>query len=204
MLPPDDRWVEAVQKTAERIAALSRGPAPGALPGTAPARPDAGDAPLAEAWRRFGAERYGEVVALLANEPDRPSRLLRAAALLQGGRAGEAQSLCVALRDEDPLDADATCLLGLCREQFDDAGGARDLLQNAVYLDDAFAAPQLALARLARQRQDVSTRRRALLRAQQLLALESATRVLMFGGGFSADALARIAQSELAQLEVRS
>ena len=206
----DGNWFDAVQKSADRIAALARSPAPaasGALFAINPADPCAaavGEPAYAQALRQFGAERYGEVAVMLADARDRPSRLLRAAALLQSGRAGEAQVQCTALREQDALDADAACLLGLCREQAADRNGARDLMQTAIYLDDHFAIPHLVLARLARQRDDLPARRRALVRAQQLLAQESAARLLMFGGGFSAEALANMARTELASLEARA
>ena len=67
----------------------------------------------------------------------------------------------------------------------------------AVYLDPAFAMPRLHLGLMARRAADRDGARRELAQALVLLKREDASRLLLFGGGFSRDALIALCRSAL-------
>ena len=69
--------------------------------------------------------------------------------------------------------------------------------QVAVYLDQGFAMPRLHLGLLARRAGDAITARRELGQALPLLQREDSSRLLLFGGGFSRDALVALCRAEL-------
>jgi chemotaxis protein methyltransferase CheR len=67
-----------------------------------------------------------------------------------------------------------------------------------VYLDPSFSAPRLHLGLLAQKSGDRAAARRDLAQALALLAREDASRLLLFGGGFSREALVALCRAELA------
>lgn len=194
-------WVEAIQKASERIETLAssaRRPSP-AVGG----RPK----PLA-AWSLGAAvellktERFDEALELLHGLPPESHRdpdvqLLRATLLTHSGRLEDAQRVCEELLEADDLSAGAHYLLALCREARDDIGGAQDHDQVAAYLDPGFAMPRLHLGLMARRSGDVPAARRELTLALELLLREDSSRLLLFGGGFTRDALLALCRAEL-------
>ena len=80
-------------------------------------------------------------------------------------------------------------MLALCRESAGDRQGALDHDSAAVYLDPAFAMPRVHLGLMARRAGDSEGARRELGQALLLLKREEASRLLLFGGGFTRDAL---------------
>src|SRR6185312_3207575 len=147
-------------------------------------------------------ERFADALALLgqlvpdANQ-DPDALLLRASLLTNGGRIAESEAVCWRLLALDDLNAGAHYLMALCREQAGDLSAAAEHDQSATHLDPGFAMPRLHLGLLARRRGDVAGARREIGLAQVLLAREDAPRVLLFGGGFSREALMALCRSEL-------
>jgi chemotaxis protein methyltransferase CheR len=72
-----------------------------------------------------------------------------------------------------------------------------DQHQVAAYLDPAFAMPRLHLGLLARRAGDTRGAQRELREALALLVREDASRVLLFGGGFTREALTQLCRAEL-------
>lgn len=67
----------------------------------------------------------------------------------------------------------------------------------AIYVDPGFAMPHLHLGILAKRSGDTVTAQRELGQALILLASEDASRILLFGGGFSRDALLQLCRTQL-------
>jgi chemotaxis protein methyltransferase CheR len=148
-------------------------------------------------------ERFSEALALVQALPrehggDADVLLLQAALLIHGGRLEAAETACRELLVHDDLNAGAHYVLALCREGAGDSRGAVEHDQVAIYLDPAFAMPHLHLGLLARRTGDREAARRELTQALMLLQREEASRLLLFGGGFSREALVALCRSELA------
>jgi chemotaxis protein methyltransferase CheR len=198
-----DSWVDAIRGAAERIAALT------ATPPEPPvvAAEHTGDlARIVELVRR---ERFTEALAaverlpaIAARDPD--AILLHAVLLAHAGQLAEAAATCRQLLAEDPHGprgariAGAHYVLALCCEAAGDRRGAEDHGQTAAYLDPTFAMPRLHLGLAARRLGDHAAARRELGQALMLLQRESASRLLLFGGGFDRAALIALCRAELA------
>jgi chemotaxis protein methyltransferase CheR len=102
------------------------------------------------------------------------------------------------------MNAGAHYLLALCHEGGGDLQAAGSHDQVAAYLDPGFAMPRLHLGLLARRAGDHEAARRELTEASDLLRREDSSRLLLFGGGFSRDALIAVCQAELAGCGMRS
>jgi chemotaxis protein methyltransferase CheR len=201
----DSSWVGAIQRASDRIAQLSRGPQAAQAPTSsasarAPYNRTAAD--LAPAEELVRQERFAEAMALLHalpqssfNDPD--AQLLHAALLTNSGQLREAESVCVQLLSADELNAGAHYLMALCREHADDRVAALEHDQAATYLDAGFAMPHFHLGLLARRAGDLGKARDELGRALGLLVREDSSRILLFGGGFSREALVELCRSEL-------
>lgn len=211
-------WMDEIERSAERVRALdagrkptatSRGPAP-RLPESdfpAPAAGRHGATEMQRLLSLFGSERYGEVIGSIAALPPERQRdgdvqLILALAHLNRREIAQAESLCHALLQRDSLDSSVHYILALCREQLQDPEGAAEEDRIAVYLDPSFAMPHLHLALLARRQGDARAARRAFEHAALLLARESPSRILMFGGGFTREALGDLCRRELRALRV--
>lgn len=194
-----DSWVDTISRSAERIRSLTEGRVHS---GTPPGATPAGRFDLAPAFALLRDERYEEALALLEGLPAAASRnsdvlVLRAVLLAHRGRLTEAESVCRELLAVDELSAGAHYLMALCREGARDREGAIDHDQTAAYLDPTFAAPRLHLGLLARKSGDRGTARRDLTQALMLLEREDTSRLLLFGGGFSRQALIDLCRAEL-------
>jgi chemotaxis protein methyltransferase CheR len=82
-------------------------------------------------------------------------------------------------------------------------GAAIEHGQIATYLDPTFAMPHLHLGLIARRLGDRDTAQRELAQAAVLLQREDASRLLLFGGGFSREGLIALCQSELGRLGIQ-
>lgn len=122
--------------------------------------------------------------------------LLKAVLLTHGGDLAVAEKACRELLGLDEMSAGAHYLMALCREDAGDRRGAVDHDQRAIYLDPGFAMPRLHLGLLARRAADPSGARRELEQALVLLQREEASRLLLFGGGFSREALIALCRAE--------
>jgi chemotaxis protein methyltransferase CheR len=195
-------WIETVQRTTDRIRALDE----------RPLSPDEAQphraSEIGTAARLSGAidllqkERFAEALALIRELPQESSRdpdvlLLRAGLLTHSGQLSRAETVCSELLEIDELNAGAHYLLALCREGAGDRSGAIEHDQVASYLDPAFAMPRLHLGLIARRAGDLVTAGRELGQAVMLLEREDPSRLLLFGGGFSRDALIALCRAEL-------
>jgi chemotaxis protein methyltransferase CheR len=198
-------WIEAIQRASERIAELVADPSRAYVEeplgaGHSPPAVRSWDLGLVlEAMRQ---ERFSDALELLSalppeshHEPD--ALLLRAVLLANGGKLDEAQIACAELIELDELNAGAHYVMALCREHAADARGAVEHDQTAIYLDEGFAMPHLHLGLMARRAGDDATARHELSQALVLLAREDASRLLLFGGGFSRDTLVALCRTEL-------
>ncbi|HEV7498902.1 MAG TPA: hypothetical protein VGQ33_02810, partial [Vicinamibacteria bacterium] len=203
----DDSWVENIRRASERVHSLTTASAAGpgrpapelvaALSGRERARPD-----LAVAVDLLRRERYAEAQALLGRMPDDSSRdpdtlLLKAVLLTHGGDLLLAEEVCRDLLERDEMNAGAHYLMALCREGAGAPDSAVEHDQLAAYLDPGFAMPRLHLGLLARRAGDHDSARRELEHALALLEHEEASRLLLFGGGFSREALSALCRAEL-------
>ena len=193
-------WLESVERSAERIEALSLGPRPAAAvpPGTPqPA--------LQEPLALLQDERFSDALTRLqqlspAERTDPAALLLRATLFTHQGDFNEAEKTCHELLRLDDLNAGAHYLLALCCERRGDAQVAAEHDRTAIYLDAGFAMPHLHLGLMARRRRETEAARRELTTALTLLEAEDASRLLLFGGGFSRGALVTLCRSELSRL----
>jgi chemotaxis protein methyltransferase CheR len=140
------------------------------------------------------AERFEEAIRLMDDLPAEVSSdpdvlLVRAALSVHAGRFELAEDQCERLLAIDDQNAGAHYLLALCREHARDPEGASRHDSLAAYLDPGFAMPRLHLGLLARRAGNRAAARRELDHALVLLQREDAGRLLLFGGGFSRDAL---------------
>ncbi|HEX3758568.1 MAG TPA: CheR family methyltransferase [Kofleriaceae bacterium] len=196
-------WVEAIRAAADRIAALTASHA--ATPPAVAARAE----DLAGVVELVRRERFGDALAVIGGLPaeaasDPDVLLLHAVLLAHGGRLAAAQDACRRLLaiawcgPRGPRVAGAHYVLALCCEAVGDRRGAEDHGQTAAYLDPTFAMPRLHLGLAARRVGDHAAARRELGHALVLLHRESASRLLLFGGGFDRDALIALCRAELA------
>jgi chemotaxis protein methyltransferase CheR len=201
-LEPTQSWVEAIHQASARIAQLAapvthQGHAPSESDAPGPFASDLG--PVLEAMRH---ERFDDAIARLSELPPEAQRepgalLLLAALLTNSGKLAAAEEACSRLLALDELNAGAHYVMALCRGQAGDIAGAIEHDQTAVYLDAGFAMPRLHLGLLARRSGDRATARHELSQALILLAREDASRILLFGGGFTRETLLALCRTEL-------
>ena len=207
LLEPNDSWFSAIRRASERIANLTQeknvlsvsAPASTISPASS-SRPAAWDRTVAiELLQR---EKFSEAMELLRDLPaeseaDPDTQLLIAVLLTNGGDLPEAEKVCRHVLKLDELNAGAHYLMALCREHAGDRVGAMQHDGTAAYLDSLFAMPHLHLGLVAKRSADVETARRELGRALPLLDREDASRILLFGGGFTREALVEFCRAEL-------
>jgi chemotaxis protein methyltransferase CheR len=201
----DTSWFDAIRGASDRIAHLAGGvgTAPGDPPSTeAPAPPSERAMDLVRVLELLRQDRYSEALEAMRRLPadasgDPDALLLRAVLLTNCGGQSEAEGACRRLLERDELSAGAHYLSALCRERAGDLPGAMEHHQAAVYLDPAFAMPRLRLGMLERRAGAVESGIRDLEEALNLLAREDSSRILLFGGGFSREALVRLCRREI-------
>ncbi len=207
LIEPNDSWFSAIRRASERIVNLTQekgrlavSARASTIPLTASSRPAAWDRTVAiELLRR---EKFSEAMELLRALPaesktDPDAQLLIAVLLTNGGELPEAEKVCQHVLNLDELNAGAHYLMALCREHAGDQAGAVQHDQTAAYLDSAFAMPHLHLGLVAKRSADMEAARRELGRALPLLDREDASRILLFGGGFTREALVAFCRAEL-------
>ncbi|HEY3500955.1 MAG TPA: protein-glutamate O-methyltransferase CheR [Polyangiaceae bacterium] len=202
-----DSWFDAIERASARIAALSRqggGPAAVLPPSAVPARervvPE-----LASVFDLVLRERFADALSLFGalsptTQEDPDALLLQAVLLTNQGKIAEAERACQRLLQLDELNAGAHYLMALCREHAADAHGAAEHDRIAMHLDATFAMPHLHGGLVAKRAGDRERARRLLADALGLLAREDSSRLVLFGGGFSRDALEKLCRAELALL----
>lgn len=194
-------WIDAIQQASERIGQLVQGASTAGLSVATQPRPSIRSLDLGLVLEAIRHERFSDALDLLSSlppeshgEPD--ALLLRAVLLANGGKLAEAETTCARLLALDEFSAGAHYVMALCREHAADAAGAIEHDLTAVYLDASFAMPHLHLGLMARRTGDEATARHELSQALALLAREDPSRLLLFGGGFSRDALILLCRSE--------
>jgi chemotaxis protein methyltransferase CheR len=183
-------WVDVIRGASSQIASL------------------AAEAPAPRTWdldpvkEAVTEERFSDALELIAALPpgadqDPETLLLRAVLLTNIGRLAESEEVCSRLLALDELNASVHYLMALCCEQASDSPGAIAHYQTAIRLDASFAMPHLHLGIMARRSGDVVTAQRDLGQAVILLGREDDARLLLFGGGFSRQALLQLSRTEL-------
>ena len=205
----DAAWFDDIHAAAQRVHAMVDGAmAPGAQRAVAApeARPAATPAPDLEAVRGLLAEeRFGEALERLDDlrataGADRDIAMLRALVLTHAGRFAEARVACAELLAIDSTSAGANYLLALCFDSAGDTEGAAHLAQLAADLDPSFAMSRVHLGLLARRVGARAVAAKELTRAIGLLEREATTRLELYGGGFSREALLAMCRAELAAI----
>jgi chemotaxis protein methyltransferase CheR len=200
-------WVDVIQRASERIATLADGRA-GFPNQDAPRVAARATAPTAAArtWdlalvlAAVRQERFSDALEIISSLPtdsqqDPDALLLRAVLLTNNGRLDEAEEVCSRLLALDELNAGAHYLMALCREHASDSTGAIEHDQTAIYLDASFAMPHLHMGIMAKRSGDAATAQREFGHASIRLAREDASRLLLFGGGFSREALLQLCRT---------
>jgi len=206
-------WFDAIQAATLRVSALANGAEAGTASrarsetnGSRPPRAGTtSGSGLSRVLELVQRERFEEALALLESLPSDtgalPDALLLSAVLLtNNGRLAEAERACERLLAVDDLHAGAHYLTALCREHAGDDEGAAEHDRIAVHLDPTFAMPYLHAGLLAKRTGDAAGARRDLERALLLLEREETSRLVLFAGGFSRDALITLCRAELARL----
>lgn len=208
----DDYWVDAIQKSLDRIKSFTRAVLP---EGQASARA-AGAAPVADsvpppkpslatALDLFKAERFDEAMELLSElrreaPLDRDVELFTAVIACNQGRFYEAERVCKRLLQAGEVGdraAAAYYILGLCDEHAGNRVAAMDSYRAAIKIDPRFAMPHIHLGLLARRAGDTQTARAEMRLAAGLVSCERLDRIVLFGGGFHRNALLELCRAEL-------
>jgi chemotaxis protein methyltransferase CheR len=189
-----DTWVDSIRKATDRIQQLSW-----------PPDRQAGQRPVDVRVARelFEQEQYTDALRAVSDLPASAARdpdvlLLRAVLLVNQGELADAERVCRGLLEVDGTSAGAHYLLALCREGAGDRDAAIDHDQTAAYLEPTFAMPRLHLGLLARRAGDANRARRELAQALTLLIREDPSRLRLYGGGFSRQALVDLCRAEIA------
>jgi chemotaxis protein methyltransferase CheR len=191
--------MDAIAQASARVRSLV-GPGAGSAPSSRPPAASSPPAPaptVALALELLRQERFTDALDLIAAlRPEAEARadllMLRAVLLMHCGQFAMAERTCQRLLEIDEFNAAAHYVLALCREGTGDHAGAVRHDQIAVYLDPTFAMAHLHMGVLARRAHDTVTAQREFKEAVTLLQREDATRLLLFGGGFSREALVRM------------
>lgn len=209
-IPGTTSWFEAIQAASRRVSEMadlhdSSPKGPTKLEELRPAPSPAPQRLLTQVLELVTRERFSEALALLeampADTTAHPDALLLSAVLLtNNGKIADAERACGKLLDVDDLNAGAHYLKALCREHAGDDSGAAEHDRIAMHLDPSFSMPRLHAGLLAKRGGDRLAARRELAQALVLLEREEAARLVLFGGGFSRDALTTLCRTELARL----
>jgi len=205
--PEDTSWMDTISQAAERIDQLSQLPTLNeSTQGTGQVRPlpIASHSNLPLARELVFQNRFEEAYSMLQliSHEERQSRdvqLLSAVILTNRGQVDEAERHCKQVLAGDELNAEAHYLLALCREHVGDWTTALEETKTAIYLSPQFAMPYLHQGLLFKRSGDMDTAREAFRKAASLLPLEDVSRILLFGGGFTREALLQLCQSEIRQ-----
>ena len=203
-------WIEVIQRASERIANLSDGrvPPPRVTPERSIVTSVASASLAARSWdlglvlEAMQQERFSQALELISALPadsqsDPDALLLRAVLLTNNGKLAESEQVCRRLLEIDELHAGAHYLMALCREHAGDTQSAIEHDQAAIYLDAGFAMPHVHRGIMAKRAGDASTAQRELGHALILVAREDASRVVLYGGGFSREMLLELCRAEL-------
>jgi chemotaxis protein methyltransferase CheR len=163
---------------------------------------------LARVFELMRDERFDEALDYVHSgspraEADVDGLLIEAVLLAQAGRLDAAQAVCRQLLRIDELNAGGHYVLALCAEHAGNAARAMEYDRLAAHLDPGFAMPRLHCGLLARRTGDRDGACRELAQALVLLNREDVSRLLLFGGGFTREALIVLCQSAVAECRSR-
>lgn len=198
-------WSDSIRQATERIRILSRVPEAPPVLGAAKQKPADTRRPhvdLTLAMSLLQEERFEQALAVLkelppADQVSHDVQLLRAILLTNHGDLVDARQACSLVLKADELNAGAYYVMALCSEHEGDTQTAVENDQTAIYLDPSFAMPHLHLGLSAKRSGTFDLAVQELGRALLLLPREDATRILLFGGGFSRNALLEMCRREL-------
>ncbi len=200
----DDSWVGAIGRATDRVAALSLRSTPAA----AVAMPaPAATWNLGLALDLLQRERFADALSLIDTLPPASTQdadvLLLQAVLLAHSGPRQAAETALRLLAFDEMNAGANYVMALCFEDGGDRITAANHYRVAIYLDPTFAMPRLHLGILLRRSGELEQARHELKQALDLLSREDPSRLLLFGSGFTRDALIALCQSELDRCTVK-
>ncbi len=209
--PASDHWLESIRQSTARVDHLTfdtHEPQPSNNTTIFPLithTDAAGPQSLESILDHMRHERFGDALDELSKLPGDAENnldvlLLKAVIQTNRGRFDEADALSTRLLELDDLNAGAHYLKALAREHSGDDVGANAEGETAAHLDPTFAMPHLHLGLIAARNGRAAAARDSLARALSLLTAETDTRVLLFGGGFSRDALLTFCKGELAKV----
>jgi chemotaxis protein methyltransferase CheR len=198
LLAPDDSWVHEIRLASERIAAL----VPIAAAANEPNKQSPVQFDPTPALELLRQERFAEALSHIragSNTTDRnPDVLLLEATLLtHTGQLAAADEVASRLLLIDEWNAGAHYVLALGREHAGLSDRAVEHHRAAVRCDPSFAMSRLHLGLLARRAGDRDAARSEFVQALLLFERENASRLLLFGGGFSREALMALCRSAL-------
>jgi chemotaxis protein methyltransferase CheR len=197
----DVAWFDSIRQASERVAAL--------LPSTesrtegcthpAPSAPRFDPAPTLELLRQ---ERFADALDRLrdgatSGEANADTLLLEAALLVHSGQLEAAEAIASRLLLINACSEAAHYVLALCCEHSGKVDRASEHHKAAAHLDASFAMPRLHLGLLARRNGARAAAAREFAQALALLEHEEPSRLLLFGGGFSREALMALCESAL-------
>jgi chemotaxis protein methyltransferase CheR len=191
-------WFNVIGQTAERIRLLDPAPAKNVRPVVVPI----GKWDFGEVLELLRRERFADALRKIRAMPPEAARdpdilLLQAALLVHAGQAAAGAEVALRLLGADEFSAGAHYLLALSCESSGDLLAAMEHDRFAIYLDPAFAMPRLHLGLLAKRAGDTTSARREIGQAILLFEREEPSRLLLFGGGFTREALLALCRAEL-------
>lgn len=198
--PVSTSWIEEIHNSTSRITELTSESNEAADEG--PATNIARRAALSSAMAMFASEKYSAALQELDrlsddNRANADVQVLRAVLLANSGQIADARTAAEATLRYDHLNAGAHYVLAMCEEQSGDLPAAIEHDTMASYLDPTFAMPHVHAATIHRRRNEMRSACEEMERALTLLAAEDASRILLFGGGFSREALQSYCEREL-------
>jgi chemotaxis protein methyltransferase CheR len=201
--PPGGGWSDTIRQATERVRMLTR--TPEQLQKTneivSPTVAKETSADLSIALQLLQEERFEQALAAVHSLPVEAQaspevQVLRAVLLANRGDLAQAEHACDSVLKIDELNADAYYVKALCCEHAGDRQTAMEHDRTAIYLDPSFSMPYLHLGLLAKRGGELEVAIQGLSQASMLLPREDAARILLFGGGFSRDALVELCRRE--------
>jgi len=205
--PSIPTWIEEIDRASARIAHLAESTSkPAAAANQLSAMLN--DAAINRVLDLQRQERFAEALTQLQELPsaataDADLQVLRAMLLVNCGRVAEAEALCLPLLGRDELNAGARYIAALCREYVGDLAAAEIHGAAAAYLDPTFAMARFHLGLICKRTGRPVEAQGYFETARALLLKEDPVRLLVFGGGFSRDALMQVCQGEIERTRER-
>lgn len=188
-------WFDEIQRSSDRVKAIA---------GRERKRPAPSHAKLAEVLGLIEDGQLATALDLTERLPEKeksaqPTRLMRAALMMQSGHQQEARVLCEEVLAKDSMSSEAHYLLSLGLEDTQPAE-ARAHAESAAYLDPSFAMAQMRVGMLQARSGEPRAARVSFGDAIDALAKEDRRRLALFGGGFSRAGLRAVCESEFNRL----